>query len=162
MRGRPVPDLGPVGTRCEATQRRHTKMRFSALVSVLHSVGPVVIGVSLGFTLSLLCVSWTDEACYSPGEEGEGLTLGRDGPPRGARKPSSVSNGHDTEPEEDFEPRIVPYKQVQPSSPKKVFRQVPSLKSTGDRQRMYGVYICSKSESRCLRRFPNHLGINRR
>lgn len=106
-------------------------MRVSALVSVLHSVGPVVIGISLGFTLSLLCLSWTDEACYPQGQEGDGLSLGQDGPPRGARKPSSVSNGDDPGSDEDFEPRIVPYKQVQPSSPKKVFRQVPSLKSTG-------------------------------
>lgn len=99
-------------------------MRFSALVSVLHSFGPVVIGVSLGFTLSLLCVSWTEEACYSQGDEGEGVSLGQDGPLRGARKPSSVASSNDMESEEDFEPRIVPYKQVQSSSPKKVFRQV--------------------------------------
>lgn len=117
-------------------------MRFSALVSVLHSVGPVVIGISLGFTLSLLCVSWTDEACYSHGDEGKGVSLGQDGPQRGSRKPSSVSNSNDMESEEDFEPRIVPYKQVQPSSPKKVFRQVPSLKSTGEQHSMYRAYIC--------------------
>lgn len=108
-------------------------MRFSALVAVLQTVGPVVIGISLGFTLSLLCVSWTDEACYLPGDEGEVVSLGQDGPLRGARKPSSVSNSNDMESEEDFEPRIVPYKQVQPSSPKKVFRQVLTLKSTGER-----------------------------
>lgn len=99
-------------------------MRFPALVTVLHSVGPVVVGISLGFTLSLLCVSWTDEACYSQGEGGRGPSVGRDGALRGARKPSSVSTGPDGEPEEGFEPRIVPYKQVQPSSPKKVFRYV--------------------------------------
>lgn len=113
-------------------------MRFSAFVSVLHSLGPVVIGISLGFTLSLLCVSWTDEACYSHGDEAEGVSLGQDGPLRGARKPSSVSNSNDMESEEGFEPRIVPYKPVQPSSPKKVFRQVLSLKTTAERLLMDG------------------------
>lgn len=138
-------------------------MRISAFVSVLHSVGPVVIGISLGFTLSLLCVSWTDEACYSHGEEGEGVSLGQDGPPRGARKPSSVSNSKDMESEEDFEPRIVPYKQVQPSSPKKVFRQVLSLKSTGERQLTYRTYICFKSlYSSAVCGFPNNLEIKYR
>lgn len=122
-------------------------MRLSAFVSLLHSVGPVVIGISLGFTLSLLCVSWTDEACYSHGEEGDAVSPGQDEPLRGARKPSSVSNSNDKESEEDFEPRIVPYKQVQPSSPKKVFRQVLRLKSTGGHRLMEGSCICAKSRS---------------
>lgn len=121
-------------------------MRLSAFVSFLHSVGPVVIGISLGFSLSLLCVSWTDESCYPNGEDGEGVSLGQDGPLRGARKPSSLSNSHDMESDEDFEPRIVPYKQVRPSSPKKVFRQVLSLKSTGEHQLMCRTCICSKSQ----------------
>lgn len=90
-------------------------MRFSAFNSVLRSVGPVVIGISLGFTLSLLSVNWTEDACYLDGGEGDDVTVGHDGQLRGARKPNSIS-------EEDFEPRIVPYKQVQQSPPKKVFR----------------------------------------
>lgn len=97
-------------------------MRFSAFISVLRSVGPVVIGISLGFTLSLLSVNWTEEACYVDGKEGEDVTLGQDGLLKGARKPNSISTLNDVESEEDFEPRIVPYKQVQQSAPKKVFR----------------------------------------
>lgn len=97
-------------------------MRFSAFISVLRSVGPVVIGISLGFTLSLLSVNWTEEACYLDGKEGEEVTLGQDGQLKGARKPNSISSINDVESEEDFEPRIVPYKQVQQSAPKKVFR----------------------------------------
>ena len=50
------------------------------------------------------------------------MTAGQDGLLRGARKPNSISTGTDVESEEDFEPRIVPYQQVQPSAPKKVFR----------------------------------------
>lgn len=97
-------------------------MRYSAFASVLRSFGPVVIGISLGFTLSLLSVNWTEEACYSDGKDGDIVTLGQDGQLKGARKPNSISTGNDMESEEDFEPRIVPYKQVQQSAPKKVFR----------------------------------------
>lgn len=95
-------------------------MRFSLLISVLRSVGPVVIGISLGFTLSLLSVSWSEDACST--EEGQAVSLGQDGLLKGARKPNSISAVNDVESEEDFEPRIVPYKQVQSSAPKKVFR----------------------------------------
>lgn len=92
-------------------------------ISVLRSLGPVVIGISLGFTLSFLSVSWTEEACPLEGtREGEDVTSGQDGLLKGARKPNSVSAANDAESEEDFEPRIVPYKQVQPGAPKKVFR----------------------------------------
>lgn len=97
-------------------------MRFSALISVLRSVGPVVIGISLGFTLSLLSVNWSEEACHLDGKQGEDVTLSQDGQLKGARKPNSISTVNDVESEEDFEPRIVPYKQVQQSAPKKVFR----------------------------------------
>lgn len=97
-------------------------MRFSAVISVLRSVGPVVIGISLGFTLSLLSVNWTEEPCHAEAGEGDVLTLGQDGQLKGARKPNSISTINDVESEEDFEPRIVPYKQVQQSTPKKVFR----------------------------------------
>lgn len=97
-------------------------MRFSAFISVVRSLGPVVIGISLGFTLSLLSVNWTEDACYADGSEAELVTsLGPDGLLKGARKPNSISTANDAESEEDFEPRIVPYKQVQ-SAPKKIFR----------------------------------------
>lgn len=97
-------------------------MRFSAFISALRSVGPVVIGISLGFTLSLLSVNWTEEACYLDDNEVEEVTLRQDGQLKGARRPNSISIINDAESEEDFEPRIVPYKQVQQSTPKKVFR----------------------------------------
>ena len=94
-------------------------MRFSALVSVLRSLGPVVVGISLGFTLSLLSVNWTEEACYLDGKEAEEVTVGQ---PRGARRPSSISTVNEAESAEDFEPKIVPYKQVQHSASKLVLR----------------------------------------
>lgn len=100
---------------------RFATMRFSAFISVVRSLGPVVIGISLGFTLSLLSVNWTEDACYADGNDAELVTQGPDGLLKGARKPNSISTANDAESEEDFEPRIVPYKQVQ-SAPKKIFR----------------------------------------
>ena len=98
------------------------KMRFSMLVSFLRPIGPVVIGISLGFTLSLLSVSWVDESCNFEGKDSEDVSLPLDSTLKGARRPSSISTNNDADSEEDFEPRIVPYKQVQQSSNKKLFR----------------------------------------
>lgn len=112
-----APDAGLDPERHEPAHR----MRFSFFISALRSVGPVVIGISLGFSLSLLSVTWTEESC-NPDGEGEDVIVGQDGPLKGARKPSSISMGGERESAEDFEPRIVPYQQVQQSTPKKVFR----------------------------------------
>ncbi|XP_051259738.1 chondroitin sulfate synthase 2 [Dicentrarchus labrax] len=120
-------------------------MRFSAFISVLRSVGPVVIGISLGFTLSLLSVNWTEQACYPDGKEGEEVTLGQDGQLKGARKPNSISTNNDVESEEDFEPRIVPYKQVQQSAPKKVFRAKYISTELGMRERLFVGVLTSKN-----------------
>ena len=98
------------------------KMRFSMLVSFLRPIGPVVIGISLGFTLSLLSVSWVDESCNFEGKDSEDVSFPPDSTLKGARKPSSISTNNDVDSEDDFEPRIVPYKQVQESSNKKLFR----------------------------------------
>ncbi|XP_028249906.1 chondroitin sulfate synthase 2 [Parambassis ranga] len=120
-------------------------MRFSVFISVLRSVGPVVIGISLGFTLSLLSVNWTEEACYADGTEVEDVTVGQDGLLKGARKPNSISTVNDVESEEDFEPRIVPYKQVQQSAPKKVFRAKYISTELGMRERLFVGVLTSKN-----------------
>ncbi|KAM4559067.1 chondroitin sulfate synthase 2 [Odontesthes bonariensis] len=120
-------------------------MRFSVFISVLRSLGPVVIGISLGFTLSLLSISWTEEACPIDGTEGEDVTSGQDGQLKGARKPNSISTANDVESEEDFEPRIVPYKQVQPSAPKKVFRAKYISTELGMRERLFVGVLTSKN-----------------
>lgn len=96
-------------------------MRFPALISVLRSLCPVVIGISLGFTLSLLSVSWIDETCYLGDNEVEELSVGHNTQLNGARKPNSFPSSNDGE---DFEPKIIPYKQVQQSAPKKLVRSV--------------------------------------
>uniref|UniRef100_A0A8D3CVI4 Hexosyltransferase n=1 Tax=Scophthalmus maximus TaxID=52904 RepID=A0A8D3CVI4_SCOMX len=120
-------------------------MRFSALMSVLRSVGPVIVGISLGFTLSLLSVNWTEDACHLDAREGDDVTPGRDGQLRGARKPNSISSLNDAEPEEDFEPRIVPYKQVQQTAPKKVVRARYISTELGTRERLFVGVLTSKN-----------------
>nr|XP_061799442.1 chondroitin sulfate synthase 2 isoform X2 [Nerophis lumbriciformis] len=116
-------------------------MRFSALLSALRSMGPVVIGISLGFTLSLLSVNWTEEACY-PDED---APLGQDEQLKGARKPNSISVVSEGESEADFEPRIVPYKQVAPSTAKKVFRAKYISTELGIRERLFVGVLTSKN-----------------
>ncbi|XP_068186112.1 chondroitin sulfate synthase 2 [Antennarius striatus] len=118
-------------------------MRFSAFISVLRSFGPVIIGVSLGFTLSLLSLSWTEEACHL--DSSEVVTFGQDGQLKGARKPNSISTINDVESEENFEPRIVPYMQVQQNPPKKVFRSKYVSSELGMRERLVVGVLTSKN-----------------
>ncbi|XP_076015190.1 chondroitin sulfate synthase 2 [Genypterus blacodes] len=124
-------------------------MRFSALLSVLRPIGPVIIGISLGFTLSLLSVSWVEETCFVDDEASDELTLGQDGQLKGARKPNSISTSHD-ETEDDYEPRIVPYKQVQQSATKKVFRAKYISTELGMRERLFVGVITSKNTMNTL------------
>lgn len=97
------------------------------LISLLRPIGPVIIGISLGFTLSLLSVSWVEESCDINAVGDEGIILSQDGSLKGARRPNSISPGNDDgeeeeEEEEDFQPRIIPYKPVKQTQPKKLFR----------------------------------------
>lgn len=102
-------------------------MRFSVLISLLRPIGPVIIGISLGFTLSLLSVSWVEESCDVNAIGDEGIVSSQDGSLKGARRPNSISPGNDGEVDEeeeevDFQPRIIPYKPVVQTQPKKLFR----------------------------------------
>ncbi|XP_037136682.1 chondroitin sulfate synthase 2 [Syngnathus acus] len=115
-------------------------MRFPILVSALRSIGPVVIGISLGFTLSLLSVNWTQELCYAD----QGTPVSRDEQSKGARKTNSISPVHD-ELEEDWEPRIVPYKPVEQSNPKKVFRAKYISTELGIREPLFVGVLTSKN-----------------
>lgn len=96
-------------------------MRASLLLSVLRPAGPVAVGISLGFTLSLLSVTWVEEPCGpGPPQPGDSELL----PPRGntnaARRPNSVQHGAERErpgagaAAEDWEPRVLPYHPAQP------------------------------------------------
>ncbi|KAJ3591735.1 hypothetical protein NHX12_006867 [Muraenolepis orangiensis] len=132
-------------------------MRFSMCVSLLRPVGPVVIGISLGFTLSFLSVNWVDESCHFDGKDpGDDIGLPQDGTLKGARKPSSISTNNDEDSEEGFEPRIVPYKQVQQSSPKKLFRAKYISTELGMRERLFVGVLTSKATINSLGVAVNH------
>ncbi|CAL8370795.1 unnamed protein product [Arctogadus glacialis] len=131
-------------------------MRFSMLVSFLRPIGPVVIGISLGFTLSLLSVSWVDESCNFEGKDSEDVSFPPDSTLKGARKPSSISTNNDVDSEDDFEPRIVPYKQVQESSNKKLFRAKYISSELGMRERLFVGVLTSKATLNTLAVAVNH------
>lgn len=114
-------------------------------VSLLRPIGPVIVGISLGFTLSLLSVNWVEESCVLDGKSSDELNLAQNGNLKGARKPNSISTANDGDPEEDFEPRIVPYKPVQQSQPKKLFRAKYISTELGIRERLFVGVLTSKN-----------------
>ncbi|XP_056440131.1 chondroitin sulfate glucuronyltransferase [Gadus chalcogrammus] len=92
-------------------------MRLSSLLAVFRPALPLILGLSLGCSLSLLMVSWTQgDADDSCGEElgNVGLFVGGH---RGDRADSRDGAGN-----EDFTPRIVPYHKDPNKPHKKVLR----------------------------------------
>lgn len=119
------------------------------LIALIRPIGPVIVGISLGFTLSLLSVTWVDESCDSDGiATSEDILVGQPGSQKGARKPSSISTStaENRDGDEDFEPRIVPYtKPAQQSQPKKVFRAKYASTELGIRERLFVGVLTSKT-----------------
>ncbi|XP_062852900.1 chondroitin sulfate synthase 2 isoform X2 [Trichomycterus rosablanca] len=122
-------------------------MRLATLISLVRPIGPVVVGISLGFTLSLLSVTWVDESC---GFGAVGATQETPvAPPGGARKPNSIANGNAEE--DDFQPRIVPYhKPTQQVSQKKVIRAKYASTELGIRERLFVAVLTSKNNLNTL------------
>ena len=93
-------------------------MRLSSFLAVFRPALPLILGLSLGCSLSLLMVSWTqgdtDDSCGDELGNG-GLFLGsnRGDPPEDQR--GGPGN-------EDFQPRIVPYHKDPNKPHKKVLR----------------------------------------
>ncbi|XP_018597022.2 chondroitin sulfate synthase 2-like [Scleropages formosus] len=114
-------------------------MKVTAFVSLLRSFGPVVVGISLGFTLSLISVTWEGEPCEAPGADGRGVTLGQG---NAARKPNSILS--QSEAGDDFVPRIVTYKPGKESSPGKLFRPQYISTELGIRERLFVGVLTSK------------------
>uniref|UniRef100_A0A8C2IJL4 Hexosyltransferase n=1 Tax=Cyprinus carpio TaxID=7962 RepID=A0A8C2IJL4_CYPCA len=143
-------------------------MRIAMLVSLIRPTGPTVVGISLGFTLSLLSVTWVDESCDFDwiGAADEMLT-GHPGSSEGARKPISISTGttDSGNVREDFEPRILPYnKPAQEGPPKKVFRAKYASTELGIHERLFVSVLTSKTTMNTLavainRTLNQHLSV---
>lgn len=91
-------------------------MRLSSFLAVFRPAFPLILGLSLGCSLSLLMVSWTqgdtEDSCRDELANGK-MFLGRGE----AHRDSRDGGG-----EEDFQPRIVPYHKDPNKSHKKVLR----------------------------------------
>lgn len=87
-------------------------MRLSSLMALFRPALPLILGLSLGCSLSLLMVSWTqgdtDDPCRDELTQGR-LFLGR-------------GDARDGAGEEDFQPRIIPYHKDPNKAHKKVLR----------------------------------------
>ncbi|KAJ4925193.1 hypothetical protein JOQ06_017929 [Pogonophryne albipinna] len=91
-------------------------MRLSSVLALFRPALPLILGLSLGCSLSLLMVSWTqgdtDDSCGD--ELGNGrLFIGRGDAQRDSRDGAG---------EEDFQPRIIPYHKDPNKPHKKVLR----------------------------------------
>lgn len=96
-------------------------MRLSSVLALFRPALPLILGLSLGCSLSLLMVSWTqgdtDDSCGD--ELGNGrLFMGRGDAQRDSRDGAG---------EEDFQPRIIPYHKDPNKPHKKVLRLVLKL-----------------------------------
>ncbi|XP_054031303.1 chondroitin sulfate synthase 2 isoform X2 [Dryobates pubescens] len=129
-------------------------MRLSLVLSVLRPAGPVAIGISLGFTLSLLSVTWVEEPCGRPPRPAAAARPRPDGgpaPPLGpgntngnaARRPNAVPPGLGAD---SWEPRVVPYRPPSPGrAAKKAIRTRYISTELGMRQRLFVGVLTSKS-----------------
>ncbi|XP_041817818.1 chondroitin sulfate glucuronyltransferase [Chelmon rostratus] len=114
-------------------------MRLSSFLAVFRPALPLILGLSLGCSLSLLMVSWTqgdtDDACRD--EMGNGrLFLGRGDAQRDSRDGAG---------DEDFQPRIVPYHKDPNKPHKKVLRTRYIHTELGIRERLLVGVLTSRA-----------------
>uniref|UniRef100_H0YP45 Hexosyltransferase n=1 Tax=Taeniopygia guttata TaxID=59729 RepID=H0YP45_TAEGU len=114
-------------------------MRLGAVLSALRPALPLLLGLSLGCSLSLLRASWShgaaEERCLAPGPPAP--------PARGA--PPEAAEGRPGPGHEDFRPRIVPYYR-DPNKPyKKVLRTRYIQTELGFHERLFVAVLTSKA-----------------
>ncbi|KAM6450771.1 chondroitin sulfate glucuronyltransferase [Liasis olivaceus] len=110
-------------------------MRLAALVGPLRPAWPLLLGLSLGCTLSLLRVSWGQAGGRDPCPEG---------PPAPGRRPAPAA-GSPRGAAGAFEPRIVPYAR-DPSKPqRKVLRTRYIQTELGFHERLFVAVLTSKA-----------------
>ncbi|XP_072820252.1 chondroitin sulfate glucuronyltransferase isoform X2 [Vicugna pacos] len=113
-----------------------TIMRLSSLLALLRPALPLILGLSLGCSLSLLRVSWTQG-------EGEDPCVEAVGEPGGPQNPDSRTRLDQSD--EDFKPRIVPYYR-DPNKPyKKVLRTRYIQTELGSRERLLVAVLTSRA-----------------
>ncbi|NXP35967.1 CHPF2 glucuronyltransferase, partial [Leiothrix lutea] len=114
-------------------------MRLGTVLSALRPALPLLLGLSLGCSLSLLRASWShgaaEERCLAPGPPAL--------PARGA--PPEAAEGRPVPGHEDFRPRIVPYYR-DPNKPyKKVLRTRYIQTELGFHERLFVAVLTSKA-----------------
>ncbi|XP_056290763.1 chondroitin sulfate glucuronyltransferase [Pseudoliparis swirei] len=114
-------------------------MRLSSVLAVFRPALPLILGLSLGCSLSLLMVSWTqgdaDDSC------GDELGNGRLFTGRGDAQKDSRDGAGD----EDFQPRIVPYHKDPNKPHKKVLRTRYIHTELGIRERLLVGVLTSRA-----------------
>nr|KAF6418092.1 chondroitin polymerizing factor 2 [Rousettus aegyptiacus] len=111
-------------------------MRLSSLLAVLRPALPLILGLSLGCSLSLLRVSWIQG-------EGEHPCVEAVREPGGLQNPDSRTRLDQSD--EDFKPRIVPYYR-DPNKPyKKVLRTRYIQTELGSRERLLVAVLTSRA-----------------
>ncbi|XP_057618078.1 chondroitin sulfate glucuronyltransferase isoform X2 [Chionomys nivalis] len=111
-------------------------MRLSSLLALLRPALPLILGLSLGCSLSLLRVSWIQG-------EGEDSCVEAVGKPGGPQNPDSKTGLDQSD--EDFKPRIVPYYR-DPNKPyKKVLRTRYIQTELGSRERLLVAVLTSRA-----------------
>ncbi|KAG7527103.1 chondroitin sulfate glucuronyltransferase [Solea senegalensis] len=114
-------------------------MRLSSFLALFRPALPLILGLSLGCSLSLLMVSWTqgdtDDSCRDELGNG-GLFLGRGDAQRFSRDEAG---------DEDFQPRIVPYHKDPNKPHKKVLRTRYIHTELGIRERLLVGVLTSRA-----------------
>uniref|UniRef100_A0A8C8S9M3 Hexosyltransferase n=1 Tax=Pelusios castaneus TaxID=367368 RepID=A0A8C8S9M3_9SAUR len=121
-------------------------MRLATLLAFLRPALPLILGLSLGCSLSLLRVSWIqsdgDDTCMDAGIN-NGLFVGK-------KQQNSAAGGRPGQNDEDFKPRIVPYYR-DPSKPyKKVLRTRYIQTELGFHERLFVAVLTSKATMNTL------------
>ncbi|KAM9077318.1 chondroitin sulfate glucuronyltransferase isoform 3-T4 [Megaptera novaeangliae] len=113
-----------------------TAMRLSSVLAVLRPALPLILGLSLGCSLSLLRVSWIQ----GEGEDPCVVAVGEPGGPQNLDSGTQLDQS-----DEDFKPRIVPYYR-DPNKPyKKVLRTRYIQTELGSRERLLVAVLTSRA-----------------
>uniref|UniRef100_A0AAA9STM8 Hexosyltransferase n=1 Tax=Bos taurus TaxID=9913 RepID=A0AAA9STM8_BOVIN len=113
-----------------------TAMRLSSVLALLRPALPLILGLSLGCSLSLLRVSWIQGEGDDPCVE----AVGKAGGPQSLDSRTQLDQS-----DEDFKPRIVPYYR-DPNKPyKKVLRTRYIQTELGSRERLLVAVLTSRA-----------------